>query len=159
MIKSFFLWTFSTIAVCFILTDVITSYSPVSWHGRIGNEDIRVTINGYQFNAIITSLSVNQNGVLNTPPVSYDVVSPIGAFFVEKYTHMNKYTSYVGAFGISLRMMAMIFLAWPLSVVTIDMYRGSVRNKRLKNNLCVRCSYNLTGNVSGVCTECGLALA
>jgi hypothetical protein len=29
------------------------------------------------------------------------------------------------------------------------------RDMRRQNNLCVACGYNLTGNVSGVCPECG----
>ncbi len=29
---------------------------------------------------------------------------------------------------------------------------------RLRHNLCLKCGYNLTGNVSGVCSECGTAV-
>ncbi len=32
------------------------------------------------------------------------------------------------------------------------------RYRRRKRGLCVRCGYNLTGNVSGVCPECGTAI-
>lgn len=33
------------------------------------------------------------------------------------------------------------------------------RYRRLKQGLCVNCGYNLTGNVSGTCLECGLYFA
>ncbi|MHC4445181.1 MAG: hypothetical protein ACYTF1_05500 [Planctomycetota bacterium] len=29
------------------------------------------------------------------------------------------------------------------------------RKQRRANNLCINCSYNLTGNTSGICPECG----
>ncbi len=39
---------------------------------------------------------------------------------------------------------------------TIAFIRGPVRRwRRRKRGLCVRCGYNLTGNESGVCPECG----
>ncbi len=34
-------------------------------------------------------------------------------------------------------------------------YRLDWRGLRLRRGLCVECGYNLTGNVSGVCPECG----
>ena len=37
--------------------------------------------------------------------------------------------------------------------------RGHVRRRhRRKRGLCLRCGYDLTGNVSGVCSECGVPL-
>lgn len=39
---------------------------------------------------------------------------------------------------------------------TIAFVRGPVRRRRRRRRgLCIRCGYNLTGNVSGVCPECG----
>ena len=39
---------------------------------------------------------------------------------------------------------------------TIAFIRGPLRRwRRRKRGECVRCGYNLTGNVSGVCPECG----
>jgi hypothetical protein len=35
--------------------------------------------------------------------------------------------------------------------------KASRQRKRLKNGHCVPCGYDLTGNVSGVCPECGTA--
>lgn len=45
-----------------------------------------------------------------------------------------------------------LFAAYP----TLAFVRGPVRRwRRRRRGLCVRCGYNLTGNVSGVCPECG----
>ncbi len=45
-----------------------------------------------------------------------------------------------------------LFAAYP----TIAFIRGPLRrHRRRRKGLCVACGYNLTGNVSGVCSECG----
>ncbi|MCH8966496.1 MAG: hypothetical protein IID43_02365 [Planctomycetes bacterium] len=45
-----------------------------------------------------------------------------------------------------------LFAAYP----TIAFIRGPVRRRRRrKRGLCVKCGYDLTGNVTGVCSECG----
>ncbi len=42
---------------------------------------------------------------------------------------------------------------------SLGIVRGPVRRwRRRKRNLCVHCGYNLTGNTSGVCPECGTAV-
>ena len=44
------------------------------------------------------------------------------------------------------------FAAYP----AIAFIRGPLRRwRRRKKGLCIGCGYNLTGNVSGVCPECG----
>ena len=44
-----------------------------------------------------------------------------------------------------------------LSVAPCLAYLRRRRNRRLKaSNLCRACGYDLTGNVSGVCPECGV---
>lgn len=50
--------------------------------------------------------------------------------------------------------MAIAFLlAYPIIVVILSPSRR--RRRRLKQGLCLKCGYNLTGNESGVCPECG----
>ncbi len=50
----------------------------------------------------------------------------------------------------------LIFATYP----TLAFIRGPVRRwRRRRRGLCVKCAYNLTGNVSGVCPECGVRLA
>ena len=41
---------------------------------------------------------------------------------------------------------------------TVAFIRGPLRRRlRLKRGLCLNCGYNLTGNTSGICPECGTA--
>jgi len=53
------------------------------------------------------------------------------------------------------------FPVWALllllaSYPTIAFIRGPLRrHRRRKRNECIHCGYNLTGNVSGICPECG----
>ncbi len=54
------------------------------------------------------------------------------------------------------------FRVWPLLVIPISILFRSWRSYRLTryrhgHGLCVECGYDLTGNVSGVCPECGTA--
>jgi len=42
-------------------------------------------------------------------------------------------------------------LGWHL----VDRPNALRRRRRLKSGLCGKCGYDLTGNVSGVCPECG----
>ncbi len=48
-----------------------------------------------------------------------------------------------------------ILLAYP----TLALIRGPVRRwRRRRKGLCAKCGYDLTGNVSGACPECGTAI-
>ena len=48
-----------------------------------------------------------------------------------------------------------LLLAWP----TVAFLRGPLRRwRRRRKGLCLACGYDLTGNVSGVCPECGEAI-
>ncbi len=48
--------------------------------------------------------------------------------------------------------LAMLTGAWPVVAFFYHPYR---RHRRRKRGLCLACGYNLTGNTSGVCPECG----
>ncbi len=45
-----------------------------------------------------------------------------------------------------------ILIAYPATACTCGLLR---RRRRLRKHLCRNCGYNLTGNVSGKCSECG----
>ncbi len=48
------------------------------------------------------------------------------------------------------------FGAYPATVALLAPFR---RRRRLRRELCTQCAYDLTGNTSGICPECGQALA
>ena len=54
--------------------------------------------------------------------------------------------------------MGIVFTVIPITVYGLLTYWFAPVHReyrRRKKGLCVKCSYNLTGNVSGVCPECG----
>ena len=54
--------------------------------------------------------------------------------------------------GVPFWLLFIPFATYPAIVFIRGPYR---RYRRRKNGLCLKCGYNLTGNVSGVCSECG----
>ena len=60
------------------------------------------------------------------------------------------------AYGLVLRFSGNLLLCAGLVYLAFDLICGPTRRWwRRKHRLCVNCAYNLTGNVSGVCPECG----
>jgi len=66
-----------------------------------------------------------------------------------KYEHMTA-PSYFSR--LTLAEVSLVLSAYP----TIAFVRGPLRCwRRRRHGLCLKCGYNLTGNLSGVCPECG----
>jgi hypothetical protein len=64
------------------------------------------------------------------------------------YTHKNSII-------VPLWIPLVVFGVYP----TIAFIRGPVRRwRRRRKGLCLKCAYNLTGNVTGVCPECGMCV-
>lgn len=54
--------------------------------------------------------------------------------------------------NIPIWFLALVFATYP----TIAFIRGPLRRyRRRRNGLCIQCGYNLTGNTTGICSECG----
>jgi hypothetical protein len=53
----------------------------------------------------------------------------------------------------TLLLSAVLLGAYPL-LMTVR--KAAIRRQRAKTGCCLRCGYDLTGNVSGACPECGL---
>ena len=66
--------------------------------------------------------------------------------FVERNTYAP-----IGFYVVLTLPPAVLCLAW-------DLWIRRVHN-RILHGLCVHCGYNLTGNVSGVCPECGIEMS
>jgi len=61
-------------------------------------------------------------------------------------------TNYEQTFSISLWLITLIFAIYP----TIAFIHGPLRRyRRRRKGLCIHCGYNLTGNTTGICSECG----
>jgi len=55
----------------------------------------------------------------------------------------------------SLQLVAMSAMALVTSVVVADVIYFALRKSAPEDHECQQCGYDLTGNVSGVCPECG----
>jgi hypothetical protein len=51
------------------------------------------------------------------------------------------------------------FAALPIAWLAIACWWHVIQKRRATNNACSACSYDLTGNTSGTCPECGTAVA
>lgn len=59
-------------------------------------------------------------------------------------------------FRVPLLVLSALLATYPaIALVRGPLRRCYRRRYRRRHGLCIRCGYNLTGNVSGVCTECG----
>jgi len=78
------------------------------------------------------------------------VFSPVGAPFllahVATHDYPRKHADLVLAYGTYL------------GVVAIDLVRSRAKPKGLHGKECRTCGYDLTGNISGVCPECGTSI-
>jgi len=61
-----------------------------------------------------------------------------------------------GNSGLEIRLSIEIILAALLLPAFYLFYRD---RRRIRPGFCLRCGYNLTGNTSGVCSECGEKIA
>ena len=53
-------------------------------------------------------------------------------------------------------MLFVVFAAYPATVLSITIARRRVVRRRRERGQCLHCGYNLRGNESGTCPECGL---
>ena len=55
---------------------------------------------------------------------------------------------------------SMVVIGCLAAYPTLAFIRGPMRrrNRRRRHGLCLKCGYDLTGNTSGVCPECGTAI-
>jgi hypothetical protein len=79
-------------------------------------------------------------------------VTSHGWHFRSDYLVMPRYESTTWATGVTVPLWLLLAL---LAVPVAFVWR---RDRRAKPGHCEHCGYNLTGNVSGVCPECGLRL-
>ena len=74
---------------------------------------------------------------------------PEGVIFVEPSFRVEHYVR------ISLWVPLLLLSAMPSAALVLFVLAWAKRRHRRAQGLCVSCTYDLTGNVSGVCPECG----
>jgi hypothetical protein len=96
-----------------------------------------------------------------------DVIVQIGDWYGFRWMACRSYTgpgftvpnapTYYKAWvlEVSLAYISALALSYPITIFV----RGTVRRyRRQRQGCCLKCGYNLTGNVSGTCPECGRKL-
>ncbi|HNO78692.1 MAG TPA: hypothetical protein PKN33_11585 [Phycisphaerae bacterium] len=71
---------------------------------------------------------------------------------VDEYKSLCDAVATVDIVRVQLWLPFILFAAYPLTVLVTGIYRRRIRRKR---NQCLKCAYDLTGNTSGICPECG----
>ena len=104
------------------------------------------------------SFSVTSVGKFNV-----DCVYPVDPLDIRRQTweYGGFMLMFACSYDDSIQMVILTFPAW-LPFVVFAVYPSTAfilgplrRHRRRKKGLCLECGYNLTGNVSGVCPECG----
>lgn len=81
----------------------------------------------------------------------YDMDAEINLSFLGWKFEYNR-ASTRGSMSTPLPLLAAVFTIFSLA---LGAYNPMLRRRRRKHNLCEKCSYNLTGNTTGICPECG----
>ena len=100
----------------------------------------------------------------------FGVVYPVGETLFQHFPSLDRGVR-LGGFACSHfsarspAALAVAIPAWTLPLLfatypTMAFIRGPLRrHRRRKRGLCLTCGYDLTGNVTGVCSECGMESA
>ena len=175
MIRKVIIVGLTLAAVGTLAGGIASSWVPIRWTskqpGSLGGPLLRV-IKQYPSIAIptrsgppIVSLGyvhLKESTWLGRPHIIYYCKGPVGGprhaeqfwFVAGVWINTVKWNSGFRYYDVHfpLWMPFVLFAAYP----TIACIRGPVRRyRRRKRGLCLTCGYNLTGNVSGVCSECG----
>jgi len=105
--------------------------------------DSKLLIGYYVFRG---TFYVEDMKLLEQPPNRY--------FLTEMYRARPPDSSSGLVFRFPLWTLVVLLLAYATCVLIIPAYR---RRRRFRSGRCIQCGYNLTGNVSSVCPECGCA--
>jgi hypothetical protein len=61
--------------------------------------------------------------------------------------------------GVWILTLAVFALTWPITYLSFRLGRSAPASDPNAPPTCPKCEYNLTGNVSGICPECGTPIA
>jgi hypothetical protein len=91
-------------------------------------------------------------------PASLDAPGWLGFAYERQKVHSTPYHYFETRITFPHWSIVIASLAVPAACMALAL-RGKRRARRQRSGLCSRCDYDLTGNVSGVCPECGQAIA
>jgi len=129
---------------------------PVSWVGRLGRNELGVSTSEMQ-PLFCYARRVANRAELPKPRILFDA----GAIAVTRSTEGPRdpvpQAEYWVRYGFHIPPTGAFaaFMVYPATSVGLLLFRLGKRSGRRSANCCATCGYNLTGNTSGVCPECG----
>ncbi len=147
-------WTLALLALGFAILAALSEFTAVSSFSGWPFSGIRF----YDGRAVLGNSS---NSTADAPQelsvVEVPFLFEFAAFTNHPYYALNLATVPVPTYDgweLHIRLWPLVALlgAYPVTAVTIEHARDIRRRRR---GLCLRCGYDLTGNVSGACSECG----
>lgn len=140
-------WWWATLAFGVLLS--ILTYLSFTW--IVGWVDLGAHYYVYfEHGVLVGNADVGMFAPGSLPSYGYFEVYQSGVY--DNWVLLPKVDIAVGYFKCPVHLVAIVIvpvLVYPLVLV---LFRQRYRRKR---GLCVKCGYNLTGNVSGICPECG----
>ncbi len=119
-------------------------YNPLSQHLFIGwgtNRTFIVQYINYTDKATPQTQERSASGVIYNKHVSYNKENK---FYIKSHTLALSYYNII--------VISLVLALYPTIVFT----RGRWRHwQRMRKGLCLKCGYDLTGNITGICSECG----
>jgi hypothetical protein len=139
------------------LIDSLSVYVTDSTSGRIfhavdlgGNRSLWCRARLNRFNLMYFAI-----GDPNQPDVSHTGSMGFGVKRGRMYSEPKVYSRTMYAAFCPTWFLILCLGAYPL-ICLVRGIPGWRRNRRRRHGHCLKCGYNLTGNTSGVCPECGL---
>lgn len=139
--------TTSLILLAALLLGVIRSVVWVSWlYGPASDEELVIALHG-------GALDVIKMGLIRFPSHPSDFGWPLTG----EWIWLLKASKYKSARRMFQRILVPLWL--PLLLSLIPTAYLWYKDRRIPRGHCQKCGYDLTGNASGVCPECGTSIA
>ena len=109
----------------------------------------------------VTTIAINGGLVVVCLPVRVPEFAIGVPWHFEARSRLQKTSKNGGIISVERWGIIVIWQTWLVALIlftypTIVFIRGPLRRwRRCRKGLCMKCGYNLTGNTSGICPECG----
>lgn len=114
------------------------------YHPNVLRMEVDLGARGSALDAICMAVKIDWSGFASAP---FQIVWSWGGIELERWRQMR-------ALRVDLRMALVVFFVL-FATLLMTVRRHRIAERRSLGGQCKACGYNLTGNVTGVCPECG----
>lgn len=146
MFRKIALGTLTVLAAAIAAISLITPWAPIHWSHVTPRLVIVIEVWGGMWLHYENNYAAFErwNGPVVDKTLHWQVVSVYKCATGNGYFRLD--------LGLDLLPIAILLSVWPACAYTLARIRRAMRTRR---GQCLECGYDLTGNVSGVCPECG----